>query len=129
MFYNAHGKKEQTCNLKGPDYGCSGTDWWFQLDYSYDTELSDLRAFAMRFLVQKAQESAAERHYSLVGEVQSDSRGRMQPKPAEKRCLFKAEVLQEIAEYAGNASNGGLKTVDEAATMDEAEMVTPDALD
>ena len=129
LFYNANGKKRQTCDLDGPDRGCSGADWWFQLDYPYDTELSDLRAFAMRFLGQKAQESAAERHYSLVGEVQSDNRGRMQPKSAEKRCLFKAEVLQEIAEYAGNATNNGLKTVDEAAAMDEAEMATPDALD
>ena len=83
----------------------------------------------MRFLGQKAQESAAERHYSLVGNVQFDHRGRMQPKSAEKRCLFKAEVLQEIAEYAGNTTNDGLKTVDEAAAMDEAEMATPDALD
>ena len=129
LFYNANGKKRQTCDLDGPDHGCSGADWWFQLDYPYDTELSDLRAFAMRFLGQKAQESAAERHYSLVGEVQSDNRGRMQPKSAEKRCLFKAEVLQEIAEYAGNATDNGLKTVDEAAAMDEAEMATPDALD
>ena len=53
----------------------------------------------------------------------------MQSKSAEKRCLFKADVLQEIAEYAGNATNNGLKTVDEAAAMDEAEMATPDALD
>ena len=69
------------------------------------------------------------RHYSLVGIVQSNNRGKMQPKSAEKRCLFRAEVLQEIAEYAGNATNDGLKTVDEAAAVDEAEMATPDALD
>ena len=61
--------------------------------------------------------------------VQSENQGRMQPKSAEKRCLFRAEVLKEIAEYAGNATNNRLKTVDEAATMGEAEMVTPDALD
>ena len=83
----------------------------------------------MRFLGQKVQESAAERHYSLVGNVQSDNRGRMQLKSAEKRCLFRAEVLQEIAEYAGNVTNGGLKTVGEAAVMDKAKMVGPDALD
>ena len=71
LFYNANGKKRQTCDLDGPDHGCSGADWWFQLDYSYDTELSDLRAFAMRFLDQKAQESAAEQHYSLVDNTQS----------------------------------------------------------
>ena len=61
--------------------------------------------------------------------VQSNNRGRMQPKSAEKRYLFKAEVLQKIAEYAGNTTNDGLKTVDEAAAMDEAEVATPDALD
>ena len=34
----------------------------------------------------------------------------------EKRCLFRAEVLQEIAECAdqAQASNHGLQTVDEA---------------
>ena len=32
-------------------------------------EISDLRAFAMRFLGQKAQEFTAERHYSLVANV------------------------------------------------------------
>ena len=67
----------------------------------------------MRSLGQKAQESAAERHYILVGNVQSDNRGRIQPKSAEKQCLFRAEVLQEIAQYAVNATNGGLKTVDD----------------
>ena len=67
--------------------------------------------------------------FYLVGNVQSDNRGRMQPKSVENWCLFKAEVLQEIAEYAGNATNNGLKTVDEAAAMDEAKMATPDALD
>ena len=50
----------------------------------------------------------------------------MQPKSLEKRCLFRAEVLQDIAESAGN---NGLKTVDEAATEDEAAEATPDALD
>ena len=55
--------------------------------------------------------------------------GRRKSSPARTQCLFKAEVLQEIAEYAGNATNNGLKTVDEAAAMDEAEMATPDALD
>ena len=83
----------------------------------------------MRFLGQKAQELTAERHYSLVDNVQSNNWGRMQPKSAEKRCLFKAGMLQEIAEYAGNATNDRLKTVDEAAAMDEAEMAPPDALD
>ena len=43
--------------------------------------------------------------------------------------MFRAEVLQEIAEYAGNATNDGLTTVDEAAAMDEVEMATPDTLD
>ena len=53
----------------------------------------------------------------------------MQPKSAEKRCLFRAEMLQEIAEYAGNATNNGLKTVDEVAAMNEVEIANPDALD
>ena len=54
----------------------------------------------------------------------------MQPKSAERRCLFQAEVLQEIAESACKATNGGLKTVDEAAAEDEAEeATTPDATD
>ena len=87
------------------------------MDYPYDTELSNLRAFAMRFLAQKAQESAAERHYSLVANIQSKNKGKMQPKSLEKRCLFRAEVLQDIAESAGN---DGLRTVDEAAAEDDA---------
>ena len=61
--------------------------------------------------------------------VQSDNRDRMQLTSAEKRYLFRAEVLQVIAEYAGNATNNWLKTVDEAVAMDKAEMATPDALD
>ena len=82
----------------------------------------------MKFLGQKAQESAAERHYSLVDYVQSKDQGRMQPQFAEKRCLFQAELLQEIAESAGKA-NHGLKTVDEAAAEDDKEEeFTPDAL-
>ena len=82
----------------------------------------------MKFLGQKAQESAAERHYSLVDYVQSKDRGRMQPKSVERRCLFRAELLQEIAESASKA-NHGLKTVDEAATEDnKEEEVIPDAI-
>jgi len=72
----------------------------------------------MRFFGQKAQKLAAERHYILVGNVQSDNRGRIQPKSAENQCLFRAEVLQEIAQYAGNSTNDGLKTVDDV--MDKA---------
>ena len=83
----------------------------------------------MRFLGQKAQELTAERHYSLVDNVQSNNWGRMQPKSAEKRCLFRMEMLREIAGYAGNVTNDGLKTVNKAATIDEAEMATPDTLD
>ena len=75
--------------------------------------LSDLRVFAMRSLSQNAQEWAAERHYVLVGNVQSNNRGRIQPKSAEKRCLFRTEVLKEIAQYAANTTNNRLKTVDE----------------
>ena len=126
MFYNADGTKKRTCDLEGPDHGCSGADWWFELGFPHDTVLCDLRRFAMKFLAQKAQESAAERHFSLVANVQSKSKGQMQPKSLEKRCLFRAEVLQDIAESAGN---DGLKTVDEAATEDEAAEATPDALD
>jgi len=117
LFYDADGKKKRTCDLEGPDHGCSGSDWWFELDYPYDTELGDLRAFAMRFLSQKAQESAAERHYSVVDNIQSKNRGRMQPKSVEKRCLFRSEVMQEIAEWA-NGVNQGLQTVNEAAAED-----------
>ena len=53
----------------------------------------------------------------------------MQPESLEKRCLFRAEVLQDIAESAGKAANHGLKTVDEAGEADEAAEATPDALD
>ena len=96
LFYNADGKKKRTCDLEGPDHGCSGADWWFELDYSYDTELGDLRAFThMKFLGQKAQESAAERYYSLVDNVQSKKKGSMRPKYVEKRCLFLTELLQD----------------------------------
>ena len=27
LFYNADDKKKQTCDLEGPDQGCSGADW------------------------------------------------------------------------------------------------------
>ena len=69
--------------------------------------------FAIRFLAQKAQELAAERHYSLVSNIQSNNRGSIQPESLEKRCLFRAEVLQGIAESADSV-NHGLQTVDEA---------------
>ena len=82
----------------------------------------------MKFLGQKAQELAAERHYSLVDYVQSKDPGSMQPQYVETRCLFRAELLQEIAESAGKV-NHGLKTVDEAAAEDDKEEeVTPDAI-
>ena len=68
----------------------------------------------MRILAQKAQESAAERHFSLTDNIQTKNRGSMQPGSLEKRCLFRSEVLQEIAECADEASNHGLQTVDEA---------------
>ena len=73
LFYNANGEKKRICDLESPDHGCFGAGWWFELDYPYETELSDLRAFVMRFLDQKAQESAAERHYSLEGNIQSNN--------------------------------------------------------
>ena len=68
----------------------------------------------MQFLAQKAQESAAERYYSLVSNVQSNNRGSMQPESAEKRCLMRSEILQDIAESADDI-NHGLQTVDKAA--------------
>ena len=114
LFYNADGKKKRTCDLKGPDHGCSGADWWFELDWPNNEALKDLRVFAMRFLDQKAQESAGERHYSLVSNVQSNNRGSMQPESAEKRCLVRSEILQAIAESADGV-NHGLQTADEAA--------------
>ena len=78
----------------------------------------------MKFLVQKGQESAAERHYSLTDNVQSPNRGSMQPPSLEKRCLLRTEILQEIAAIAAGAENHGLKTVNEAAAQDEATGAT-----
>ena len=112
LFYEADGKKKRTCDLEGPDHGCSGADWWFELDWPHDDVLKDLRVFAIQFLAQKAQESAAEQHYSLVSNIKSDNRGRIQPESLEKRCLFRVEVLQDIAESADSV-NHGLQTVDE----------------
>ena len=114
LFYNSDGTKKRTCDLNGPDHGCSGADWWFALEYPHDQVLPDLRVFAMRILAQKAQESAAERYFSLTNNVQSKNRGSIQPGSLEKRCLFCSEVLQEIAECAGKATNHGLETVDDA---------------
>ena len=47
------------------------------MNYPYATELGDLRTFAMRFLGKKTQESAAERHYSFVDNIQSKNKGRI----------------------------------------------------
>ena len=102
-----------------------GADWWHDLPYEFENSLKDLRKFATKFLAQKAQESAAERHYSLTNIVQSEGRGQMQPPSLEKRCLLRTEILQEIAAIAAGAENYGLKTVDEAAAEDEAAGVTP----
>ena len=76
----------------------------------------------MKFLAQKAQESAAERHYSLTANIQSKNRGSMQPPSLEKRALLRTEILQEITTAA---ENHGLQTVDEAAAEDEAAGFTP----
>ena len=76
--------------------------------------LPNLRVFAMRILAQKAQESAAERYFSLTNNVQSKNRGSIQPEFLEKRCLFCSEVLQEIVECANEIIHHGLQTVDEA---------------
>ena len=65
---------------------------------------------------------------ALLGNIQSKTKGKMRPKSVEKRCLFRAELLQEIAENAANIANHGLKTVDEAAAEDEAAEATPDAI-
>ena len=35
LFYDADSKKKCTCDLEGPDHGCSGADWWFELDYIF----------------------------------------------------------------------------------------------
>ena len=118
LFYEADGTKKRTCDLEGPDHGCSGADWWFALEYPYDGELKDLREFAMKMLAQKAQESAAERHYSLTANIQSKNRGSMQPDSLGKRCLFRSEILQDIASFAGKENNHGLLTVDDAADME-----------
>ena len=53
----------------------------------------------------------------------------MQRKSLKKRRLFQAEVLQDIAESAGKASNQSLKTANEAAAADEVAEAIPDALD
>ena len=126
MFYDKDGKKKQACGLEGPDHGCSGADWWHDLPYEYEKSLKDLRAFAMKFLAQKAQESASEQFYSTTANIQSKNRGSMQPPSLEKRALLRTEILQEIAAIAAGAENHGLKTVDEAAAEDEAAGVTPE---
>ena len=93
LFYEEDGKKKRTCDLEGPDHGCSGADWWLELEPPYDAKLKELADFAMRFLAQKGQESAAERHYSFVANTQSKNRENMKPESMEKRCLFRLEVL------------------------------------
>ena len=125
LFYEPDGKKKRTCDLNGPDHGCSGADWWLGLQPPHDGVLKDLAKFAMRLLGQKGQESAAERHYSLTANVQTTNRGRLGPDSMEKRCLFRAEVLQEIA-VLGDPNNHGLQTVDEAAEAD-GEMAAEEA--
>ena len=77
LFYNEDGTKKRTCDLNGPDHGCSGADWWFAIEYPHDGALGDLRAFAMRILAQKAQESAAERHFSLTDNIQTKNSNRV----------------------------------------------------
>ena len=64
-----------------------------------------------------------------MANVQSNNRGSMQRKSLKKRRLFQAEVLQDIAESAGKASNQSLKTANEAAAADEVAEAIPDALD
>ena len=61
--------------------------------------------------------------------VRSNNWERIQHKSAERRCLFRAEVFQEIVESTGKATNDGLKTVDEVAAEDEAEDATLGAMD
>ena len=29
LFYNTDGKKKRSCDLDGPDHGCSGAEWWY----------------------------------------------------------------------------------------------------
>ena len=53
-------------------------------------------------------------------------------KTNKKRCLFRAEVLQDIAESVGKATNHGLKTLNEAREaneVDDATEATSDTLD
>ena len=88
MFYDEKCKKNQTCDLEGHYHDCFGADWWFALDYPHDAELGDLKAFAMKFRAQKAQESAAERHYSLVDTVHTKKQESMQPESLKKQCFF-----------------------------------------
>ena len=52
----------------------------------------------------------------------------MQPKSAERRCLFRVEVLQKITESVVKATNNGLKPVDEATAEDKTEETTPNAM-
>ena len=66
LFYNPDGTKKRTCDLNGPDHGCSGADWWFAIEYPHDGAV----------LAQKAQESAAERHFSLTDNIQTKNRNR-----------------------------------------------------
>ena len=88
LFYNNGREKKQTFNLDGPDDGCSGADWEVNLERPHDKALHNLRAFVIRFLAQKGQELATERHYSLVVDTQSNNRDKMQPESLEKRYLF-----------------------------------------
>ena len=72
------------------------------------------KTFAMQILAQKVQELAAEGYFSLIDNVQSKNRGKMQAGSLEKQRLFCSEVLQEIAECANEAINHNLQTVDKA---------------
>ena len=71
--------------------------------------------FSFRFVVAA---KLISKHAWAMSLIQSKNKGRMQPKSVEKRCLFRAELLKEIAECA-NGVNHGLKTVDEVAAEDE----------
>ena len=47
LFYNPDGTKKRTCDLNGPDHGCSGADWWFAIECPHDGALGYLGGFAI----------------------------------------------------------------------------------
>jgi hypothetical protein len=88
--------EKDTCSASGPAHGLRGADWWIDLPFERQKQWGKIREVAMKLLSQTSSESAAERHFSTIEQIQPKMRASLSVPSVRKRSFVLAEIHSSI---------------------------------